>query len=295
LSELDIPDVPKLQSAAFIAPIRKRTTDWKIEDKAMDVEKDEQNDQKSSQISSEKESAAKESAASVAEHGLSRIDKRAKREKIIDPIGEYEMADLNEENIEKDSKKPPGVGKVKDTSLVEYDVMLGVAGESPQYGILGEVSGRKVALDLNHTHTISLFGVQGGGKSYTLGTVIEMASMPINNINVLPHPLATVIFHYSPTQDYSPEFTSMIHENTVEEEIKILRERFGGKPQGLSDVLILTPADKVEERKMEYPDIEVRPIAFSSSELKAIHWKFLIICENTIMNNCCFAMMTHPD
>ncbi|MEK5267892.1 hypothetical protein [Weizmannia sp. FSL W8-0401] len=26
-----------------------------------------------------------------------------------------------------------------------------------------------------------------------------------------------------------------------------------------------------------------------------IHWKFLIICENTIMNNCCFAMMTHPD
>ncbi|MED4312582.1 hypothetical protein P9210_08395 [Heyndrickxia coagulans] len=31
------------------------------------------------------------------------------------------------------------------------------------------------------------------------------------------------------------------------------------------------------------------------AEKGEIHWKFLIICENTIMNNCCFAMMTHPD
>ena len=51
-----------------------------------------------------------------------------------------------------------------------YDVMLGATGDSPQYGILGEVAGRRVALDLNQTHTISLFGVQGGGKSYTLGS-----------------------------------------------------------------------------------------------------------------------------
>ena len=51
---------------------------------------------------------------------------------------------------------------------VQYDILLGTTQASPQYGILGEVSGRKVALDLNETHTISLFGVQGGGKSYTL-------------------------------------------------------------------------------------------------------------------------------
>jgi len=87
--------------------------------------------------------------------------------------------------------------------------MLGVTGDSPQYGLLGDVSGRRVAIDLNQTHTISLFGVQGGGKSYTLGTIAEMALLPIPNINVLPRPLATVIFHYSPTMDYRPEFTSM--------------------------------------------------------------------------------------
>lgn len=157
-----------------------------------------------------------------------------------------------------------------------YDIMLGVNGDSPQYGLLGEVSGRKVALDLNHTHTISLFGVQGGGKSYTLGTVIEMASMPFQHINVLPSPLATVIFHYSPTQDYAPEFTSMINANSVDEEISVLRERYKANPKALKDVLILTPANKVDDRRAEYPDIEVKPIAFSASELKAAHWKFLM-------------------
>jgi len=159
---------------------------------------------------------------------------------------------------------------------VAYDIMLGVNGDSPQYGLLGELSDRKIALDLNQTHTISLFGVQGGGKSYTLGTVIEMASMPLEHINVLPSPLATLIFHYSPTQDYAPEFTSMINPNSVDEEIRILRERYNANPEALKNVLILTPENKVGERRTEYPDIEVKPIAFSSSELKAAHWKFLM-------------------
>ena len=53
-----------------------------------------------------------------------------------------------------------------------------MTGGSPQYGLLGESSGRKIALDLNQTHTISLLGVQGGGKSYTVGSIIEMACMP---------------------------------------------------------------------------------------------------------------------
>lgn len=103
-----------------------------------------------------------------------------------------------------------------------------------------------------------------------------MASMPVKHINVLPNPLATVIFHYSPTQDYVPEFTSMIHANSAEEEVRYLRERYKAHPEALKDVLILTPSSRVAERKGEYPDIEVRPIAFSASELKASHWKFLM-------------------
>ncbi len=157
-----------------------------------------------------------------------------------------------------------------------YDIVLGVAQPSPQFGLLGEAAGRKVALDLNQTHTISLFGVQGGGKSYTLGSIIEMACMPIAGVNVLPRPLAAVIFHYSSTLDYKPEFTSMVAPNTDDAQIRLLHDRFGAQPQGLKDVVILAPAAKVAERSAEYPDMKVLPIAFKSSELKAAHWKFLM-------------------
>lgn len=157
-----------------------------------------------------------------------------------------------------------------------YDIMLGVTGGSPQYGILGEVSGRTVALDLNQTHTISLFGVQGGGKSYTLGSVAEMASLPIEGINLLPQPLATVIFHYSPTIDYAPEFTSMVAPNSDEVQVAALRERYGAEPHALEDVLLLVPADKLDERRSEYPGIEVRPLKFAAAELQASHWRFLM-------------------
>lgn len=157
-----------------------------------------------------------------------------------------------------------------------YGVMLGAAASSPQYGLLGERDGQKVALDLNGVHTISLFGVQGAGKSYTLGSIIEMALEPIPRVNALPGPLAAVLFHYSQTLDYAPEFTSMARANSVPKEIELLRRRYGAGPQALKDILILTPKSKRERVQAENPGISVLPIAFSSSELKAGHWKFLM-------------------
>ncbi|MFC8591748.1 methylation-associated defense system ATP-binding protein MAD8 [Streptomyces atroolivaceus] len=156
------------------------------------------------------------------------------------------------------------------------DVFLGTMNSSPQYGVLGDVAGRSIALDLNETHTISLFGVQGGGKSYTLGSIMEMASLSAPPINLLPHPLATIVFHYSQTQDYAPEFTSMVRPNDQAEQLKILEERYGARPQALEDVLLLAPADQVEQRRREYPDIDVKPLKFSSRELQAAHWRFLM-------------------
>jgi hypothetical protein len=157
-----------------------------------------------------------------------------------------------------------------------YDVILGTADDSPQYGLLGEKAGRKVALDLNQTHTISLFGVQGGGKSYTLGTIVEMASLPIPQINCLPNPLATVIFHYSPTMDYAPEFTSMVAPNNTEEQIQRLRERYGAEPHALDDVVLLVPEDQLDVRRAQYPNIVVYPLKFAASELQVSHWRFLM-------------------
>ncbi|MFD4737000.1 hypothetical protein ACFWNQ_06440 [Streptomyces virginiae] len=156
------------------------------------------------------------------------------------------------------------------------DVYLGVSTPSPQYGVLGETAGKRVALDLNETHTISLFGVQGSGKSYTLGSVMEMASLSVPPMNELPRPLATVVFHFSQTLDYAPEFTSMAGANDEPAQLLILRDRYGVQPQALSDVVMLVPGAQLAERQAEHPGLEVRPLAFGSTELRAEHWRFLM-------------------
>ncbi len=269
LSEQLIPDVPKLELASFIVPRRERSTRWTVDeawdDKPEMLPSTDKNDfphiEKANQQSEPVDQSPEDSAFPEVDEKDDEPGVVGVTEKVLEPA-------------EEESREP--TLEPKPVAEIGYDIMLGVNGGSPQYGLLGEVSGRKIALDLNHTHTISLFGVQGGGKSYTLGTVIEMASMPIDHINVLPSPLATVIFHYSPTQDYAPEFTSMIHANPVQEEIQILRERYAANPEAMKDILILAPANKVAQRRVEYPEIEVRPIGFSPSELKAAHWKFLM-------------------
>lgn len=282
ISELRIPSVPKLEEATFIAPKRTRTTTWSADDLRNDElnhdDSDKEETSKAVDINMDKDKPAKEVESENSAQGevLEKPD-----ELVYNP--EDEASHLNQEEymensgVEQNDQKPINTSdNPPASSTIDYDIMLGVNGNSPQYGLLGEVSGRMIALDLNHTNTISLFGVQGAGKSYTLGTVIEMASMPINNINVLPSPLATVIFHYSPTQDYAPESTSMVNPNTIDDEIQILKERYKANPEALKDLLILSPADKVLQRQAEYPNIEVQPIAFSASELKASHWKFLM-------------------
>jgi hypothetical protein len=159
----------------------------------------------------------------------------------------------------------------------EPDVFLGISQATPQYGVLGQDQfDRTVALDLNETHTISLFGVQGGGKSYTLGSIIEAATLPAPPVNQLPSPLATIVFHYSQTLDYAPEFTSMVAPNSDPSQIASLASRYGGTPAALDDVVILVPADQLEQRRLEYPDLAILPLKFGSSELRAEHWRFLM-------------------
>ena len=276
LDEQDIPGVPKCDTAAFKAPDRPRTisTVNLNEDVPSGSEREKadqplwQSDASSphpiSSTQADDKPCIVQDEVEVSPDGSVQDSFPGDNEQsaIIRPSEERRETDL----------------LTSHAASVSHDVLLGATpgSISPQYGLLGEVSGRKVALDLNHTHTISLFGVQGGGKSYTLGSIIEMASMPIPGLNVLPSPLATVVFHYSPTEDYAPEFTSMNLPNQEEVQVRILRERYGVEPRPLSDIVLLTPADKVAKRTAELAPIEVRPIAFSASELKASHWKFLM-------------------
>jgi hypothetical protein len=71
-----------------------------------------------------------------------------------------------------------------------------------------------------------------------------MASLAIPHINALPRPLATIIFHYSPTQDYQPEFTSMMAPNDDGRQLQVLQERYGAGPQALRDIILLSTDER---------------------------------------------------
>jgi hypothetical protein len=173
------------------------------------------------------------------------------------------------------ASKPDSESDVTGPTFIP-DVLLGATELSPQYGILGKLSDRTVAIDLNGCNTISLFGVQGFGKSYTLGVIAEMATTQVNGINILPSPLATVIFHYHKSDAYEPEHADAVYPNQKKIEVEKLLAQYGAQPKGLDDVVLLTPEAKVEQRRQEYPDLVVEPIKFSSAELGAESWKYLL-------------------
>lgn len=250
------PSIPRLEAAAFLVAERQRET---TPSEVRDAEAGQQTTQRAPQERRGLKPAPLQADTSPPRNEARRKPPPAKLTDIASSAAQAELG------IDPSAKVEPA-----------HDIILGVTRSSPQFGLLGDAAGRRVALDLNQTHTISLFGVQGGGKSYTLGSIIEMACMPIPGVNVLPRPLSAVIFHYSSTLDYKPEFTSMVAPNTDDAQVRLLHERFGAQPRGLEDVVILTPAAKVRERSAEYRGIKVLPISFKSSELKAAHWKFLM-------------------
>lgn len=160
----------------------------------------------------------------------------------------------------------------------QCDTIIGRTDMSPQYGIIGKavMTKRFIGMDLNECNTVSLFGVQGAGKSYTIGTVTEMTMRQFSKVNKLPSPMASVIFHYSESMDYAPEFTSMVYPNDDEKQIAKLKAEYGADPKNIKDVVLLCPESQVEQRKSEYPDVNVFPIGFDSKELNVQDWMFLL-------------------
>lgn len=218
---------------------------------------------------------------------LDQIIKEGKKEPIIsnNPTGETIIhkesgTDMPEMEVKSTKVEDPLLQTPSDDNYVEpqYDVLLGKESSSSQYGILGRTVAKEkfVAVDLDGCNTFSLFGVQGAGKSYTIGTVTEMVLKQFSHVNRLQAPLASVIFHYSDSMDYAPEFTSMIYPNDDERQLAMLKEQYGAEAASCEDVLLLAPESKIGERKAEYPNIELQPIGFDSSELQVKDWMFLL-------------------
>jgi hypothetical protein len=266
--------VPRLKEAAFIGPKRPHTVSWeKLRDRTSSTAEWAGGDDGRPVIS-----PAPSNPTPVVGTGTATTAKSAspvKREEPVESVPTAISVALTAPGSQIAQRVEPAA-QLTGLRGASCDILLGENAASPQFGLLGKYHGRTVALDLNQTHTISLFGVQGGGKSYTLGSIIEMASKAIPGINDLPKPLASIIFHYSQTQDYKPEFTSMNQPNNDGKAVQRLREEFGAIPTGMNDIVLLTPADKLEQRREEYPELEVLPLKFASKELQASHWRFLM-------------------
>lgn len=198
------------------------------------------------------------------------------KEDVTDPQPQVEESQQTSESI----PLTPKPDNMVETNYEEpkYDILLGKESESSQFGILGRTVAKDklIAVDLDGCNTFSLFGVQGAGKSYTIGTVTEMVLKQFSKVNKLQAPLASVIFHYSDSMDYAPEFTSMVAPNDDARQLAMLKERYGAEAGSVDDVILLAPDSKVEERKAEYPSIEVHRIGFDSSELQVKDWMFLL-------------------
>lgn len=273
LSELRSRAFPLVQKAAFLPVPRDRTVSW-----------DKPHQRATSELDEFRHSIQPRSDEELVKPPQQKYDPPESEIPLPEPpVVEPEPENKSQTDAPSPSlenSEPPAISGMHpepDNSVTkEPDVLLGASSASPQFGHLARLHGRTIALDLNQTQTISLFGVQGGGKSYTLGTIIEMATMAIPGVNQLPKPLATVVFHYSQTQDYKPEFTSMNQANDDEKSLKTLMDDYAASGRPLSDLVLLAPEGKIDARKAEYPDIEVLPLKFASSELQAGHWRFLM-------------------
>ena len=211
-------------------------------------------------------------------------------EEVVGPHGEGAPSRDAEAAI-----RPPGV----DNGVVEPDnepepeaplddgprrdevLLIGATADSRQYGIVGRVTGslQNVAFDTDGTNVVSVFGVQGSGKSYSVGNLIEAATIREPHLNRLPHPLAAVVFHYSTDQTYAPEFASMHRPNDRVEDAHTLSVEFEATPSMIDDATVLVPADLVEERSADYPDLPVSKLVLSPDELSVNDWRMLMGVE----------------
>lgn len=160
-------------------------------------------------------------------------------------------------------------------------MLVGASARSDQFGIIGRQAGtgRPVAVDLDGTNVISVFGLQGAGKSYTVGTLLEAALIRDRHLNRLPSPLAGVVFHYSTDRRYVPEFASMGEANDDNEAVDALSRDYDTNPRAVTEVLVLVPPDVLEERQREFPDLQVKPLLVGPQELTVDDWRLLMGLE----------------
>ena len=68
----------------------------------------------------------------------------------------------------------------------------------------------------------------------------------------------------------------MVDANDDATQVQALVTGYGARPDAHRNIVLLAPADHVEQRRAQYPRLAVHPLVFSSAELQASHWRFLM-------------------
>lgn len=207
--------------------------------------------------------------------------------------------DITNETNEIDSRRVTLAGETTKHRMVEHG-LLGRIIRLPQAQDIKDKASdedsydKQVYLNTHVPFALVSVGVQGAGKSHTLGVIIENCMLEVaipENIIELKSPMTTLVFHYDPNPTNICEATGLIEDSHVIKDL-FARIQRGSQPSSSppfktssldrSKLLVLCSPSYYHQRKQYYGDYcEVRPLMFPWATLTAKQIKTLMrINEN---------------
>jgi hypothetical protein len=140
-------------------------------------------------------------------------------------------------------------------------------------GIEGEENGgknQKVYINTHEPFCIATIGVQGGGKSHTLNTILETCLIPFSELNVvrLNEPMTVVVLHYDQNVTSMCEATGLVCPNPE------LSHLFGSPNHCVKkeDMVVLVSPTYYKQRKSFYDGYcTVKPLLLEWKKMTADH------------------------
>lgn len=148
--------------------------------------------------------------------------------------------------------------------------------ESSLLGYMNDGSNAEVHINTHEPFCLVAVGVQGSGKSHTLGSILESCIVPYSEIVRLKTPMTTLVLHYDNNAESSCEATGLIQ--CSPHFLKIIRP-YGISPPHLekSKMIVLVSPSYYKQRQAFYGDYcTVKPLLFRWSTLSADHIKRLM-------------------
>lgn len=164
-------------------------------------------------------------------------------------------------------------------AIITPRAIIGWSEPTSRWAAVGKLAGSDeiVALDLDHPKTIGIFGYMGSGKSYLLGNLIEGAVESLPGINVLPSPLAVVVFNYRRNASDRFELSSLAVPNQNASDVQRLSDEYQARPAAVRDVHVLClPGELRPERRHEYGLLEASELFFDPRTLGVEDWELLM-------------------